>query len=123
MMDPSAIQQALAPQFNPGTQGTADQQFGPDPMVMQQQQQFLQMPSQQQQQMLMAPQMNVQTQSQSQFVGNPVVGANMYAPYANPWSMMYMPYKYMPPPPGPAPYPFPSFNPPNYYNPSNQFVG
>jgi len=53
--------------------------------------------------------------------GNP--SAMMYHPYVNPMTLGMMPYSYMPPPPGPAPYPFPSFNPPNYYNPSNEFVG
>ncbi len=73
---------------------------------------------------------NIQTQAGNtgfpgmagQFVpgGNPA--AMMYHPYVNPMTLGMMPFSYMPPPPGPAPYPFPSFNPPNYYSPSNEFA-
>jgi len=132
-MGENNIQAALAPQFGAGLPMAGAQQFGPDPMVLQQQQQMLQMAAQQPQQPqqpMFAPQMNLQTGTQ--FMGNPTVlgaagagigvGSALYAPYMNPWASWALP-KYMPPPPGPAPYPFPSFNPPNYYNPSNQFVG
>merc|ERR1712048_108003 len=55
-------------------------------------------------------------------VGGLSAAVGMYHPYVNPFLFPLAPHKYMPPPPGPAPYPMPSFNPPNYYIPSNDFV-
>jgi hypothetical protein len=80
-------------------------------------QQFEQQPQQQ----ANDHQVNVQTSTStsSQFIAPPFLPNQ---PFVNPMTMMHMPIGYMPPPPGPAPYPFPSFNPPNYYQPSNEFV-
>merc|ERR1711998_74549 len=55
-------------------------------------------------------------------VGGLSAAVGMYHPYVNPFLFPLVPHKYMPPPPGPAPYPMPSYNPPNYYTPSNDFV-